>query len=303
MPNPILPRNKKNPSNTGRILRRTDKVIKQRLLQAQRLVLARFNSIPFRIVDAETGAVVNREIRYIYELDANLIAQTSEFIESIIEQFILENRSPDYFLNQAIEDAYQLGTGEAVINLGGISDDYNRSIVQVLSSPAYRSRLQFIQARSFETMVGFAGDTRADLARVLGEGMASGQSPRVIAKSVRQRFGVAKSRAERIARTEVNMAHRRAKWEESDSARDDLGVFTRELHLSALLPTTRRTHAARHGTLHTTTDQEEWYQKDGNAINCLCSTIEVLTDKSGSPENPAFVAKVKKEGKSFFPSR
>jgi hypothetical protein len=99
------------------------------------------------------------------------------------------------------------------------------------------------------------------------------------------------------------MAHRRAKWEESDSARDDLGVFTRELHLSALLPTTRRTHAARHGTLHTTTDQEEWYQKDGNAINCRCSTVEVLTDKSGNPENPAFVAKVKKEGKSFFPSR
>jgi SPP1 gp7 family putative phage head morphogenesis protein len=275
MANPILPRNKKNPSNTGRILRRTDKIIKQRLLQAQRLVLARFNSIPFRIVDAETGAVVNREIRYIYELDANLIAQTSEFIESIIEQFILENRSPDYFLNQAIEDAYQLGTGEAVINLGGISDDYNRSIAQVLSSPAYRSRLQFIQARSFETMVGFAGDTRADLARVLGEGMASGQSPRVIAKSVRQRFGVAKSRAERIARTEVNMAHRRAKWEESDSARDDLGVFTRELHLSALLPDTRQTHADRHGTLHTTTDQEEWYQNPRNAINCYLPDTKV----------------------------
>jgi intein/homing endonuclease len=71
------------------------------------------------------------------------------------------------------------------------------------------------------------------------------------------------------------MAHRRAKWEESDSARDDLGVFTRELHLSALLPTTRRTHAARHGTLHTTTDQEEWYQKDGNAINCYLPDTKV----------------------------
>jgi hypothetical protein len=39
------------------------------------------------------------------------------------------------------------------------------------------------------------------------------------------------------------------------------------------------------------------------ASNCRCSTVEVLTDKSGNPENPAFVAKVKKEGKSFFPSR
>ena len=53
-----------------------------------------------------------------------------------------------------------------------------------------------------------------------------------------------------------------------DSARDDLGVFTRQLHLSAFLPTTRVTHARRHGTLHTTADQEQWYQEDGNAINC-----------------------------------
>ncbi|MCK4858680.1 MAG: hypothetical protein KAT58_11970, partial [candidate division Zixibacteria bacterium] len=189
-------------------------------------------------------------------------------IQSIIDQFILENRNPDYFLNQSIETAYQIGTGEAVTNLGNISDDYNRTIEQVLNSPAYRSRLQFIQARAFENMVGFAGDTRADLARVLGEGMASGQSPRSISRTVRERFGVAQSKAERIARTEVNMSHRRARWDESDSARDDLGVFTRQLHLSAFLPTTRVTHARRHGTLHTTADQEQWYQEDGNAINC-----------------------------------
>jgi SPP1 gp7 family putative phage head morphogenesis protein len=298
--NTLIPRNKSNPSNTGRIIQRTNRVIDQRIKNAQRIVLARFNSIPFRIINEETGAVINQSIRYVYELDANLIAETSEFIQSIIDQFILENRSPDYFLNQSIETAYQIGTGEAVTNLGNISDDYNRSIEQVLNSPAYRSRLAFIQARAFENMVGFAGDTRADLARVLGEGMASGQSPRAISKTVRERFGVAQSRAEMIARTEVNMSHRRARWDESDSARDDLGIRTKQLHLSAFLPTTRVTHARRHGTLHTTAEQEQWYQKDGNAINCRCSTSEILVDADGNPENPAFVAKVKGDGRSFF---
>jgi hypothetical protein len=71
------------------------------------------------------------------------------------------------------------------------------------------------------------------------------------------------------------MSHRRARWDESDSARDDLGVFTRQLHLSAFLPTTRVTHAARHGTLHTTTEQEEWYQIDGNAIHCYLPDTKV----------------------------
>jgi SPP1 gp7 family putative phage head morphogenesis protein len=300
MPNSIIPRNKENPSNTGRIVRRTNKIISDRLAAAERAVLARFNSIPFRIINDETGEVITNAIRYVYQLDAQLIAETSEFIQAIIEQFILENRSPNYFLNQAMGNAYAIGTGEAVTNLGLISDDYNRSIEQVLNSPAYRARLEFIQARAFENMVGFAGDTRADLARVLGEGMASGQSPRTIAATVRKRFDVSKSRAERIARTEINMSHRRARWDESDSARDDLGIFTRQLHLSAFLPTTRVTHAARHGTLHTTTEQEEWYQVDGNAIHCRCSTTEVLTDQEGTPDNPAFVAKVKDDGKSFF---
>jgi hypothetical protein len=36
------------------------------------------------------------------------------------------------------------------------------------------------------------------------------------------------------------------------------------------------------------------------ASNCRCSTTEVLTDQDGTPDNPAFVAKVKGDGKSFF---
>ena len=71
--------------------------------------------------------------------------------------------------------------------------------------------------------------------------------------------------------------------EEAQAAERDLGLQSREMHISALLPTTRETHRARHGTLHTVQEQKDWWSQNGSRINCRCSTITVLVDAAGQP--------------------
>jgi SPP1 gp7 family putative phage head morphogenesis protein len=124
--------------------------------------------------------------------------------------------------------------------------------------------------------------------------MGLGQNPRVIAKSIRERIGVSQSRAATIARTEIPNALRQARMDETLSAQESLGIQTKEMHLSALSPTTRPDHAARHARLFSIQEQKEWWARDANSINCKCSTVSVLVGDDGEPLTPSIIERAKK---------
>ena len=60
-------------------------------------------------------------------------------------------------------------------------------------------------------------------------------------------------------------------------------------------PTTRRTHALRHGNLYTSEGVRDWYSINGNAINCKCSQVTVLVDSKDVPLNSSVIDIAKKE--------
>mgnify|MGYP003579840847 CR=1 FL=1 len=106
--------------------------------------------------------------------------------------------------------------------------------------------------------------------------------------------GMETRRANKIARTEVPMALRRARWDEKDQAAEDYGVQSKLMHMSALSPTTRATHAARHAKLFTSDQVRDWYSQDGNAINCKSSQVEELVDNAGKALVPAIQERARK---------
>ncbi|MCR3865547.1 phage head morphogenesis protein, partial [Pseudomonas aeruginosa] len=108
-------------------------------------------------------------------------------------------------------------------------------------------------------------------------------NPREIARDLTAQTGIEARRGHRIARTEVTTALRRARWDEKDAAEADYGVQSKLMHMSALSPSTRATHAARHARLYTSDEVRDWYSRDGNSINCKCSQVEVLVDDEGNP--------------------
>ena len=318
MPEPIIPSSSSNPAMTGHITRRVIGAINRAEKQIRKRVVDLFEAIQRERVDADTGLKVNstlsddhwfhsnQNIAYQYLLSAESLQQISAEIDIILRQAYLGTDLPsplsNWYMYTAIDSAYEHGTSAAVTNLSTISDDYNRSLLQVITSPAYANRSALLRARVLENMKGLTDSVKADLADTLARGMQAGQGPREIAKTIRMRTMVSRSRAIRIARTEINTAHRRARRDEARDAQDRLGIKTKLLHISALSPSTRRTHADRNGNTYTIQEVEDWYSVDGNGINCKCSQTEVLVGDDGELINKKVQERLKAKGDAFFRS-
>lgn len=272
-----------NPTNpiggTGLITAaRTD--VNRILARTQKWLLGELASIPVtsRTVNAAPpGApvVVNASV-----YDYNVSLFTLQMITSELKRRLSTTAEP--VVNRTVQ-GYEVGTAQEVASLAAMTSEYTRTITQVLTSEPWQRRMALVRARVFEQMEGFAGETAADLSRVLMQGIENGQNPLIVARDIKARFGVSQGRAERIARTEITGSLRRAHWDEADSAREQLGIRTLEMHLSALSPTTRDSHSARHGRLFTTQEVREWYAQDGNGVNCKCAQVSMLVDKDGKP--------------------
>src|SRR5690606_32096001 len=189
-----------------------------------------------------------------------------------------------WFFEAYVAVAYRRGTAQEFANLAQQSPAYlagQQDLAAIMRSDPYRRRMALVQAREFEEMQKLAGDVRADMARILTEGIGRGLNPRTIARNLTDQAGIEHRRANKIARTEITTALRRARWDESDEATEKYGLRGKQMHLSALSPTTRATHAARHGNLYTTEQVRDWYSQDGNSINCKCSQTDRKSVVSG----------------------
>lgn len=294
---PPLPRSRTNPVGQTSKTDKAERAIKRALRDVESWLLERFESIQTRKIELNAsvpGYQIN-EVTYEYLIDLMQLEQIIAELESRLSEL------PADELVAQVEQSYEAGTGIAVANLQSITDEYTRTIATVLASDPYQRRVAFIRARVFEQMKGFEGDTAADLARVLSEGIENGLNPRGVADTIKQRFSVSRSRAERIARTEIGSAQRRAIWDEDKDANERLGIRTRILWFSALSPTTRKTHARKHGETLTQQQVRDFYSKDGNSINCRCSQRSVLVDDDGDPlpVNDKMLSRMEKQKEEF----
>lgn len=290
--NPIVPRSITNPVGGADRTRRVINAINESLAGVQDWLINRFEQIPVEQI------IVNRlwvnSYRYEYQISVTQLEMLVN--DLLIELGLLPN---DYVVREVI-GAYEQGTGLAVENLANISEDYTRTITQVLMSDPWLRRSALVGSRVFEEMKGFEGDTGVDLARVLRQAVQDGLNPRDVVDTIKQRFGVAESRAKRIATTEISGALRRGRWDEAQDAETRLGIKLRMMWVSALRPTTRLWHASRHGLLYTIQEVREFYAVNGNAIFCGCTQIETLVDKDGKPVVTRAQDRLLKQKKEYF---
>jgi SPP1 gp7 family putative phage head morphogenesis protein len=284
----------------ARLQQQTVSRLKRGLRDVRRWVLERFEEIPKReiTINAQVPGYVVNETRYEYLISAD---ELRLIVEEIRRRLGIEV-PPDYMAAQAAR-AYESGTGTAVAQLAALTDDYTREITQVLASEPWQRRVALIRSRVFEQMESFNGDTATELGRILSQGVEDGLNPRDVARDIRKRFGIADRRAERIARTEVTSALRRATRDETQDARERLGIQTAMLHFSALSPTTRISHSARHGKVYTAQEVAEWYSQDANSINCKCSQQPVLLNDDGTPMLGSLKERMQKQRAAFEPDR
>lgn len=285
---PILPTSPRDPTGVDRLERGAMLEFGRRMRKIRNAYVAALGRIPAELA-------VNK--RYAYRLDQAILALVLGDAARETEAQLLEGGELGvWFFSAYALAAYQRGTAQTFANLAQQSAAYKAgqdSLANILRSEPYRRRIALIAAREYEEMQGLSGTVKANMARILTDGIGRGQNPRVIAKALTEQAGIETRRANRIARTEITTALRRARWDESDEAAEQYGLRVMLMHYSALSPTTRESHAARHARLYTVDEVRDWYAEGANSINCKCSQVEVLVDADGKPLAPVIIARAR----------
>lgn len=312
-----MSRNNQDPTGQGINRRKGTRVLVRKLKESEKTIKSLFRSIP-KTTRRQTK-VQNAEQETVYEYEFN--PQDKQiFAESV--SFILNNNLLETQTNQMpirwywkdnIELPYRQGTVEEV-------RDFNQAVIfatiagafatrippqpiqpeTVLISEPYRATLSSVQVENFNTIKTLSDRTASQVIQTINDGIDSGKSPRVIAGAITDRFNVAQSSAKRIADTEINKAYNNAKLNSGKEIAKQTGLRTGVVHISALLPTTRSDHAARHGNAYTIEDQLQWWNTGANRINCHCTTQSVLIDNRGNVINIELQEEIKQEGSEFF---
>ena len=309
----ILPRSKQYPTGQNPRIKAFYGELRRRLRRSYRAAAEYASNLNPQISqvnvdlveDGDSFKVVNRTV-YQYQLDPLLMSQINSYIEALLNEIIYGNAqgewSAGWWANAYASGAYQQAAEQVVTQTqllaadAGVTQElpslqYLRAEAVVME-PGFQRRLGGVYARLFEDMKGFTDVDKRNMAGIITRGMASGQSPRVIAREMEKKGLEQDWRCLRIASTEVNQAYRQGSWDETDAVNDevfgDSDYVMKVMHMSALLPTTRRDHAARHGTICTPAEEREWFtnKASGGQINCKCSTVDILVNrKTGKPMN------------------
>lgn len=308
---PIVPRNKADPTQSYRAVNKMFRDIESRYLGIKTALRSLFDQ---RLVGREsasnaqaTHAMHGGTIyqvnagAFIYDMTAQQLADLLERVQVILDDYLLEGIGQDIWALTYIAEEYQRGTLNAYTNLSAQSPIYESqtTLVQLLSSPAYQNQIGAAYVSAYSDWKGVSDKARADLANVIADAIGRGINPRETARIVSKRLDVSMASAKNIAQTEQVGALREAQWNETDWSKERLGLNTGLLHLSALKPTTRQSHAFWHGRVRTVAEVRDWYSINGNKYHCYCSQIPVILNDKGEIANEGLSDRLAKERKDW----
>lgn len=309
---PIVPRNKADPTQSSRQVSRMFNVIEDRYLNIKRRLKALFDQ---RLTGQQREANAQRSWmmcnnegaepslyqvnagKFIYDMTAAELADLLQVVQSILDDELLDGGSQNLWAMDYVIAEYDRGTLNAFTNLSVQSQVYasQTTLQQLLSSPGHLNQVAAARLTTFSDWKVISDTARGDLTNIITDAVARGVSPRDTSQVISKRLDVSMSKAKTIAQTEQVGALRQAQRNEVDWAKERLGLNTAILWISALKPTTRTTHGARHGKTYTTDEVAEFYSKDGNSYNCYCANIPCLLDDEGKLYNEGLAEKLSKE--------
>lgn len=313
---PIVPRNKTDPTQSARQVGRMYRDIESRYLDIKRNLKLLFDQrLTGRVREAnsergfilcnnEDGPATLHQVNagtYIYDMTAAQLADLLERVQVILDDYLLEGGSQNLWAFAYVSDEYQRGTLNAFTNLSVQSPVYasQTTLSALLSSSAYQNQIAAAYVSTYSDWVGVSDKNRADLANVISEAIGRGVNPKETAKIISKRLDVSMSDAKNIAQTEQVGALREAQWSQTTWAKERLGLNTGLLHLSALKPTTRKTHAFWHGKVRAVEEVREWYSINGNKHHCYCSQIPAILNDKGEIINVVLSDRLSDERKDW----
>jgi len=274
--------------------RKTAKRLQHRLQRAERLIINDFRAIPH---DRKSQKIIQNAslVLYQYDLSPDDLERLRLSIQSHLDiqlATVMDIMPTDWWYKSEIELPWRQGALEELVQFNQIVDEVTIDGVGIppsrviasplLFSPDYLDGLRNAQVRNYGLITSLSEGTARQVYQSITSGIDAGEGPAEITRRIRERFDVADSNAKRIADTEVNRAYNDARLQTVTTLTEQSGVEVAVMHISSLLPTTRHTHAQRHGNLYTAEQQESWWNTGSNRINCHCTTRSVLL-RDGRP--------------------
>ena len=309
---PIVPRSKVDPTRSAKQVTAMYRDIEERYLGIKRALKALFdqrltgreregNSHNWHFLCHDHGEDMRlyqvNAGKFIYDMSDQELAELLKAVQSILDDYLLDGGEQNLWAMDYVVAEAQRGTLEAFNNLSQQSQVYasQTTLQQLLSSPGHLNQVAAARLTTFSDWKVISDTARGDLTNIITDAVARGVNPRETASVISKRLDVSMSKAKTIAQTEQVGALRQAQRNEVDWAKERLGLNTAILWISALKPTTRATHGARHGKTYTTDEVAEFYSKDGNSYNCYCANIPCLLDDEGKLYNEGLAEKLSKE--------
>jgi len=312
-------RNTDDPTGVARNRKRGTRALTTRLNRAERDVKVLFRAVPKtsrRVTKIRNELEANQQDTvYTYDITPDGVDALSASVVFILNQQLLDSQTgmnPRWYWRDIIEAPYRQGAAEETVRFNKLVFDARRDgvlirgvsprqvpIEEVLLTPAYREGLNATFSESFASIKTLSERTSSQVMQKIRAGMQAGDSPAKIAESISERFDVSRSSAKRTADTVINKALNDGKIKSIDIMAEGTGLRAGVIHISALTSTTRASHAARHGLVFSTQDQQAWWSISPNRINCLCSVEMVLIDNRGRVVQKKFQEDIKAE-KVFF---
>ena len=289
---------KTEPTGQANNRRRATRLLQNRLTLAQREVMRLFRAVPRK--RRQEAVLPNAKVVpvYDYQITASELEELELRIHAVVDDKLLETQfnrmPPNWWWQSVIESPYRQGTAEEIAEFNRLVTaelvrvraarglvTQRLEISQVLQTSEYLETLDNVYVTNFSKVKTLSDRTADQVMQQINAGISGKKTPTEIANGITERFDVSRVSAKRLADTEVNKAYNDAKLDAVDIAAKQTNLRAGVIHLSALIPTTRAEHAARHGDAFTVAQQRQWWDSGVNRINCKCSTRSVLIDSRG----------------------
>jgi len=140
-------------------------------------------------------------------------AAFNAFLRKLLDDEILElapiSGTGSGWQNKYVRASYSVGVEHADRSLRAVGiEPPPGSLAQTLNQPIHVEKLQLLFSRNFEELRGVTNAQAQALSRIVTEGLATGQSPRVVAREItRSISSIGVNRGRVIARTETIRTH------------------------------------------------------------------------------------------------
>ena len=290
-----MPKSKSDPTGVARYRASANRKLTKRLAAAKRDVKNLFRSAP----NTRKKEVVPNAKTTVYDYNDSFVLTLAPKVKAILDLSFLETRDDrppfDWYWEQEVEKVSRHAVLEETnqfnaLIAGAITAGFftgkippvKMDPLPYLKSSDHLAILNTSILNNFNSITAISDKLSSEIFRAISDGMAAGNNPSSILSALDDRFAVAGSAAKRTVNTEINKAYNDAKIAAGAAMAAASGLDSVVRHISALLPTTRPPHAARHEKVYTVSQQTTWWNTGANRINCYCTTQTVLIDPDGN---------------------